>query len=860
MAPVTWREWLTRLRNALLGSRSDDDLREELSLHVELATADPTRTGSQGPMDQITPVMDVLRDQRGLPSVDGVIRDLAYGWRALRRRPTYAVLSVLTLALGIGSTTAVYGVVRSVLFDPLPFRNEDAVGVFWKKTDWTHQEYLHVRGQVPGFSKVALYRRRDVILRYGDEPIRLVPSVTASAELLEVLGADPALGHGFRSGDDVPGAEPVAVLSFGLWQELGGTPAILGTRVTLDGIPRIVIGVMPRGFWFPDPSVRLWIPEPLTPKSQSNNSTLIGRVGPGQSVGAMEAPVAQLVAMLGERFDYPVPRWDKTKDPHITPLREDVLGPMRPALRATLGAIALILLIGCANVAALVLGQVNARSAEFAIRAALGADRRRLIQQLIIEVLFVAGVAGAAGAALAWVGAAVVIGALPLGAWGGSVALDWRAFASAVVIASSAAVLVMLVPAVSLYRADLRGVLHGTRPGATKGSGRHLESGLVMVQVALAMMLAAGAALLARSVTNLYAVDPGVRAEGAAVIDVVLRAGPDRALREQTLDALTMALRELPGVDSAGAVQTLPLRGGLYRLELRVPERPDLERTATEYRIVTPGYLESVGIAVRRGRTITDADSRNSERVVVINEAFALKYFGEADPLDKVISDINAQTPARIVGVVGNAAEKRLTDPPEPVRYAALAQMPWMDDTQSVVVRTTPGVDETSLLEPARQAIARVAPSAAVQQTTRMRRVLDLAIGPARQIVMLLSLMTALAFILAAVGVYGVIAQFAARRRRDWAIRVALGLSASRVVAHVIRHGALLVIVGIGIGVAGASMLTRLLSSFLYGVRPGDTIAFAISGATLLAVGTLAALLPAWRAGRADPLIALREQ
>jgi predicted permease len=784
-------------------------------------------------------------------------QDIRYALRALRRRPTYSLLSVLTLALGVGGTASVYGVARGVLFDPLPLRHEDEVGVFWKKTDWNHEEYLYVRGRVPGFSQVALYRHRDVMLRNGDGPARLVRGVNASAEFFDTLGVAPFLGRGFRAGDDVPNGEPIAVLSFRLWQELGGDRSMIGSRVTLDGTSRTVIGIMPRGFWFPDPSVRLWMPEPLTSKSRSFNSTLVGRVARNQHVRAMEAPVAQLVAMLDERFDYPGPQWDKTKDPHITPVRDDVLGPMRPALLATLAAVTLILLIGCANVAALVLGQLDARSTEFAVRAALGANRQRLTQQLIVELLLVAIVAGTVGAVVAWAGFAVVIGVLPLGAWADSAVPDWRVFGSAMAIAILATSLVMLVPVISLCRADLRGVLNRARTGGIGGRGGRLESGLVIAQVALAVMLAAGAALLARSVTHMYAVEPGVRTDGVAVVEVVLRGGPDRL--RQTLNELTMALRELPGVQSVGTVQTLPLRGGGYRAELRVRDRPDIEGTATEYRIVTPGYLESIGIALRKGRTITDADRRDTEAVAVINEALAVKYFPGLDPIGRLLG-VDPDNPARVVGVVRNAAEKGLTDPAEPVCYVPLAQMPWVDEAHSLVLRTAPNVGETSLLESARRTIARVAPGAAVPQTTTMRRVLDMAVGPARQVAMLLSLMTALALILGAVGVYGVIAQFAARRRRDWAIRVALGLSGSRVIAHVLRHGALLVSSGIVLGIAGAAVLTRLLSSFLYGVTAIDPFAFAVGAAALLVVGTLAALVPAWRAGTADPLIALREQ
>lgn len=854
---------MKRAKHALDGI--DDDIRD----HIERETQDnldrgmaPEEAHRQAMLKfgNLALTKEDTRAVWGWQRLEQLAQDSRYAIRMLHRRPAYALLSVLTLALGIGGTASVYGVARGVLLDPLPYSHEREVAVFWKKTDWTHEEYLYIRGRVPGFRQVALYRQRDTILRGGDGPARLVRGVSGSAEFFEVLGVGPFLGRGFRAGDDVPRAEAVAVLSFGLWQEMGGNPSIIGTRLTLNGIPRTVIGVMPRGFWFPDPSVRIWTPEPLTSESRSWNSTLVGRVAANQDVRAMEAPVAQLAAMLGERFDYPA-QWDKTKNPYVTPLRDDVLGPMRPALLATLGAMALILLIACANVAALVLGQVDARSREFAVRSALGANRRRLTQQLIVEVLLVATVAGALGAVLARGGYTVVTGALPLGAWADAAAPDWRVFTSAMAIAIVAALLVIFVPTVSLNRSDLRGVLNGARAAGIKGRGGRLENGLVIAQVALAVMIAAGAALLARSVANLYALEPGVRTDGVAVVDVVFGRNVNRARREQTLNELTAALRELPGVHSVGAVQQLPLRGGGYRLglELAVDDRRDIPGVATEYRIVTPGYLDSVGVGLRQGRTITLGDRSDAERVVVINEAFAQKYFAGGDPIGKLVGG-DIDKPSRIVGIVANAAEKGLTDAAEPVRYVALAQMPWIDDAQSLVLRAIAGVDETSLLEAVRRTIARVAPGAAIQQTTTMRRVLDRAIGPARQVVMLLSLMTALAMILGAVGVYGVIAHFAARRRRDWAIRVALGLSRSRVISHVVGHGALLVTAGIGAGVVGAAVLTRTLSTFLYGVSAIDPVAFVAAGAALLAVGTAAAFLPAWRAGTADPLIALREQ
>ena len=302
------------------GRRALDTLEDDIRDHIERETRDNLDRGMapeearRQALLKFGNVALVKEDTRAVwqwQRLEQLAQDSWYAIRILRRRPVYALLSVLTLALGIGGTAAVFGVAHGVLFSPLPYAHERELGVFWMKTDWTHEEYLHIRGRTPGFRQVVLYRQRDSMLRVGGGSARLVPGVTASSELLDVLGAAPLLGRGFREGDDVPGAEGVALLSFGLWQELGGDPAIIGTTVTLDGLPRTVIGVMPRGFWFPDPSVRIWTPVPLRADSRSWNSTLIGRVAPNQDIRAMDAPLSQLAAMLDERFDYTAR--DKTK-------------------------------------------------------------------------------------------------------------------------------------------------------------------------------------------------------------------------------------------------------------------------------------------------------------------------------------------------------------------------------------------------------------------------------------------------------------------------------------------------------------------------------------------------------------------
>jgi predicted permease len=802
----------------------------------------------------------------GGPMLKSWITDARYAARRLRARPGYTLIAVLTLALGIGGTAAVYGIARPLILDPLPYANANEVATFWFSGSWTEEEFLYLRGRVPGFQQVAAHRPGDVTLRDGDGPARLVPGLTTSAELFEVLGARPALGRTFQRGDDAQGAEPVAVLSHGLWQELGGSPAVLGTRVSFDGTPRTVVGVMPRGFWYPDPAVRVWLPRPLDPEGRNGSYTFVGRVAPGQSVERMEPHLKRLTAMLSERFQYPTD-WDKTKEAAVTPLREQLVGSMRPALLATLVAMGLILLIACANVAALMLGQVEGRSSELAVRSALGANRRRLTQQLVVEALLVGVGAGLCGALVAAAGFGVLARALPIGAWSESARFDWSLFAAAMVIAVLAVLLVVLVPSVSLWRGDLRDALSRARVGGVQGRGGRLERGLVVTEVALAMLIASGAALLVRSVANLYAIDPGITTEGVAVVDVVGSRTTPEDERLRTIDEMQRALATLPGVRSVAAAMKVPLRGRGDSFGIRIEGREDEPRTSTFFRIVTPAYFETMGIRLRDGRTFngsdrlfTEADTgETAEQSVVINEALAKKYFPNENPIGRRMRG-GFGVPQRVIGVVSNVAEAELTDEREPVRYFLAGQAPWFGANGTLVIRTARAADAAPLLDAARRTVNRVAPGFAVQEATTMSRVLDRAVGPARQIMTLLSLLAGLALVLGAVGIYGVISHFAARRKRDWAIRVSLGLKPSRVVTHIVGQGAVLVAMGVAAGAVGTAALARLLASFLFGVGTVDPLAFAAASAALLAVGLAAAFIPARRAGTVDPAVILREQ
>jgi putative ABC transport system permease protein len=823
--------------------------------------------GSVAPMPGRRRVEEVVRrraapehsDLEGL-GMESWMMDLRFAGRRLRARPAYTLLAVLTLALGVGGTAAIYGVARTFLLDPLPYRDEGSLAAFWNPGDWSEAEFLYL-GQpgFPGFHQVAAYRTTHVTLEApGGEP-RLLPTVSSAAGLLDVLGVRAMLGTTLRPGSDVQGAEPQVVLSHQLWQELGGQPSIVGQRVTLGGTPRTVVGVMPRGFWFPDPTVRAWLSESFTPDNGSGNYALIGRLAPGRTIDGMGASLAHTTTALGERFTYPE-QFDKTRNAKLTPIREAMLGPVRPALLATWGALAAILLIACANVAALMLGQVDGQRTELAVRAALGAGTARLAQQMAAEAVALGLMAGVVGALLASAGFVLLRGALPLGALAEGASFDWRVFGVAIALAVFAALAVALVPGLAVLRGDLQRTIARSRTGGVGGRGGRVESTLVVAQVALAMLMAAGAALLVRSVSNLSGIDPGVDRAAVAVVDVATSSTVERPARLQMLRETVAELGSLPGVASAAAVQQLPLRGGGDNWGLRIEGR-EAPFSTTAFRVVSPDYFSAMGIAVRRGRVFEAADRDRGEPVMVINEALARKYFPGEDPVGRRIASGDGW--ARVVGVVESVAEGTLTDERGPARYMlyehVAAQEEYTPVGNTLVVRMQPGRNPAAVLDPARQVVRRVAPAMAIRTTTTMEEVFTQAIGPARQVMLLLALLAALALVLGAVGVFGVVSHFVTRRRRDWGIRMALGLLPSRVVTLVVGRGGALVAGGVALGAVAFILLARWLATFLYGVGTADPLALLGTTLVLLAVGLVAALVPARRASRIDPAAVLRE-
>ena len=787
-------------------------------------------------------------------------QDVKFSLHRLRKRPTYTALTVLTLALGVAGTAAVYGIAKRLLLEPLPVKAEQEVAVFWQEGSWSEAEFLHLRPIIQGFQHLAAFRSRDVPMQLGDAPAQLVKGVAGTAELFQVLGVKPSVGPGFRPGDDRNTAEPVAVLSHSLWRELGASPSIVGEQIELGGVKRTVVGVMPRGFWFPDPTVRVWLAEQLDPEDGSGNWGLIGRMRQGTRIDGMGGELGRIMKLMHAQFDYPEGEWDKRVNPTLTPLRDRLVGEIRPAVLATFGAMAVILLIASVNVAALMLGQVDSRGTELAVRSALGAGRRRLLIQLVVESLVIGAMAGVLGALMALAGFKFLAAALPLGTLAEAATIDWGLLAAAIAIALAAATAVAMVPGVSVARSDLQTRLTRTRTGGIGGRGGRVESALVVAQVALVLLMVAGAGLLIRSVRNLRAIDPGVRVEGVAVLDVVMPSATEPARRPQVMRELLDAVRALPGVEAAASTQRLPLRGSSDNWGLTIERQPELEDATTAFRVVAPDYFRTMGIPVRSGRGLleTDQNAAATEGAVVINQALADKFFPGRDPIGERIGFTERWD--RVVGVVGNAAESDLNPEPVPARYMVYEQALWLLPGQTVVIRMRDGRDPAAILDPARRAVQRALPQVAIQDQTTLANVFDRAIGPARQVMSLLTLLGMVALALGTIGVYGVVSHLVTRRKRDWGIRIALGMQPAQVVRHIVGRGGTLVGAGIVLGLIGFLVMARLLGSLLYGVGTADPLSLLGATAILLGAGLLAAFVPARRASRIDPAHVLREQ
>lgn len=734
--------------------------------------------------------------------------------------------------------------------------------------DWTGVEFDFVKERIRAFESLAAHSGEGRTLSTDGGSVLVLSSVV-SAELFDVLGAPPLLGRTFRIGEDRPGAEPVVVLSWGLWQqEFGGDPAILGRRIVLGGVTNTVIGVMPRGFYFPSPEYRIWQPLPLDPASgqyQSNGwLTLIGRARAGVTPAQLGEEARVIGRALGERFTYP-DAWDKTRSPFVTPLRQSMLGSVKPALLLLLGAVSLLLLMACVNAAALILARTTDRTSEIVLRTALGAGRGRLARQILAESITLSLVAGAAGALLAVALFRTLVASLPLqNGFGTTLAMDWVTFAAAFGLAMLVGLAVSAIPIRHLLLGRLSGVSGERGDAAARGGAGRAHAALVTAEVTLAVLLVTGATLLIRSVGRLYALDPGFDPRGVVTVDLLTSPEQMNAdVRRAFFRNIVERAAQLPGVQSVGLTNRLPVRDQGWQGPMRVEGRPDLEGTARPnslYRYNTADYFRALGMDIKLGRGFEPGDRSGALKVVLVSESLARKMWPNQDPLGRrVYSGVAGDTSGlTVIGVVEETRMFSMTGENPMVLYLAHEQVRDPGEGMVMVLRATG--DPGAVIAGVRGLVRELDPRVAVARPGTMEDVVKTALAEPLRLRFFLMLFAGLALVLGAVGVYGVVSYSVARRRGEFGIRMALGAAPGTVLTLVIARGMLPVAIGVGAGIVGAVALSRLLGRFLYEIAPTDPVSLASAGAALLAAGILAALIPALRAGRVSPVEALRSE
>ena len=799
--------------------------------------------------------------------------DARFALKQMRRGWAFTTTVILTLGLGIGATVALLSVVNALFLRPLPYHHEDRVRVFWMDYDWRGAEYDFVREHRGVFENVAAYSTNGGPYHASvDAPgnAELLPFVVTTSSLFDVLGATPYLGRPLRAEDDRPGAPPVIVISYGMWrQDLGGRSDIVGHRIVIDGAPVTVVGVMPPRFYFPTPDFRAWRPIQLDPSTSFYQNvgylTLLGRVRAGAGDDLVQSELRRLARSLGAQFTYTAD-FDKTKSPGAQPVRTYLLGNVRGTVFLLLGAATLLLLIACGNAAALLLARTSDRTAELAVRAALGAGHGRIARQIVTEAFVLALAAAAFGAAVAVVGFGALVARLPLaGGFADAVTMGWITFGAAFVLALFVGAFMALAPLRDLLRGRLEAVRGFGRErgeaGLRRSTGR-MQGALVAGQVTFAVLLVAGAALLIRSVERLRAVDLGFDPHGVSTFTIVPSENAPAESRRQFMRDLVARVNALPSVSAAGATNRLPVRDGGFQGPVLPEGRPDLagpKRPNSLYRTATPALFRALGMRLREGRGIDSTDGARSLPVTVISESFARRIWpGESALGKRITTGYSGTMIARTV--VGVATETRMTSMTGDEPFTMWVPFEQHSAPEGAVLVVRSSGDVARLTSAVRRIAAALDPQVAVTRVETMDQALAAAMAQPLRLRFFLSVFGALALTLGAMGVYGVVSYAVARRRGEYAIRVALGATPFRVLGEVVQRGLAPVALGTLVGVAAALAAGRAVAGVVYGVRPSDPASLTIAAALLLVAGVFATLAPALRAGRTSPAAALRAE
>jgi putative ABC transport system permease protein len=802
-----------------------------------------------------------------------LVQDLRYGVRQLVKNPGYTAVAVLTLALGIGANSAVFTVVNAVLLRPLPYESPDRLAMLWSGADsrggsTSALDFLSWREEARSFEGIAAMDPLSYALT-GDGPTRRVRGSRVSANLFTVLKAPAELGRTFASGEDQPGAPHVAVLSHDFWKGyFGGDPRVIGRELRLDGEPYTVIGVGREGLTFPNRS-EVWTPlsfspDELIPMARGSRYLVVmGRLRPGVTISAAQTELNRIAGDLAARF----PQTNaESRELSVVEMREQFVGEVKPALLILLGAVAVVLLIACVNVANLQLVRATARRSEVAVRTALGASRGRLLRQLLTESALLSLVSGGAGLLLGAWGTKALMGlagkAVPRAP---EVSLDARVVAFTAFVALGTGLLFGLVPALQASHTDVAVSLReGGRGGAAGARINRFRSGLVVTELALALVLLVGAGLLIKSFYRLQQVNPGFRADGLLTFEVNLpdaKYGTDESKAAFT-DALLERMQRIPGARSAALVFGLPFGGMMHASTFTIGGKPKPgpgQEPQTEIYAMTPGYLATMGIPVVRGRGFVESDRGRSPGAFLIDEAAAGRFFPGEDPIgQRIIFDTSRpdEIPltGEVIGVVGDTRRESLDREPDPQVYALLSQDP--KSSLTVVLRSD--VNPAALAKVAESEVHAIDPDLPVYGLQTMTDRLAESVARPKLYMVLLAIFAAVALSLAAVGIYGVMSYAVSQRAHELGIRVALGAAGRDVWQLVVGQGMLLTAIGLTIGMIVAVVASRVVRSLLYGVAPNDAATFGLVAGVLACVALAACYIPARRAARADPMEALR--
>ncbi|HYW31528.1 MAG TPA: ABC transporter permease [Gemmatimonas sp.] len=873
---------LFRLARRRPANASADDVDDEIRFHLEQRVAqlvagglDPDRARQEAErrFGDLTEARAGLRDSarhrdRWLEvreSLASVWHDVRFAWRGLVRAPAFTTVAVVCLALGVGANVAIFSIIDGVLLKPLPFGRPTELVSVWPDGAVPPGILDILSKEQRSYSSLGGYEEgRQLSLTGAGDPRRVQVSAT-SANFFETLGVAPALGRGFRRGDDIAGGERTIVLSHGFWQShFGGDPAAVGRTVQLDGGTRRIIGVMPPSFRFPSSSIAMWAPVQAAAGTPdywwSTYMRLVGRLATGATATTAQAEAAVLLPRARASFPMRMPDgWGR--DVSVTSLHEAITGGSRQTLLLLVGAVGLVLLIACVNVATLYMARAAGRAREIAVRAALGGGRRRILRMLLTESTVLAATGAAAGLALAAVTTRVLVDALPAGTPRvDEIAIDWRVLSFTLVLTALSAAAFGVIPAWRATRRDLSTALRATGGAGGRAGRQRVASTLATVQVALAVMLVSAAGLLIKSTWKLQSVNLGFRTTGTLAATLPLPSFPDDTAGRARVyhDAVLSALRQAPGVERVALASALPFGDGIQNAAMAVEAHPTPAASAPptpQLALVSEDYFTTLSIPLLRGRALSPQDRNGAPRVALIDDAAARALWPTEDAIGQRIKFVWNDEWFTVVGVVGSIRRDSLSSEPEPSVYLPLRQAP--PRSMRLIVATSGG-DASAMAERIRAVVQGVDGTVPMDDIRPLADVVESSASRSRFVTLLLSLFAAVAVTLGGVGIYGVISAGVAQRAREIGVRMAIGATTQQVRRMVLLESLWISGLGAAAGLVGAMLSARWIQSQLFGVDGVDPAVLTVVALLLAVVAVLAAMAPAYRASRVDPLVAMR--